>query len=261
MSEETISQPVASEETQPATNNLINNSLQDRDKQMLQDIAHRLLAHGSLLRSRSSERVLYDWAVEHLTWLEEWAALLGLKIILQRDDRLIMAIPQIPSMTRRLRRDETLVALSLWYDYDVQVREEGAHEVFLSVREFNESFRSKFPSIQQLSASRLREILRGFARFNLIETEWTDDFSDSSIQILPTLRFAIPFPDIEEWLRTASYFQDEEALSEQEKEMAEIEEESADLGEEAEEESVTELDLEAKPSSEEAPETTSDEEE
>jgi len=129
-----------------------------------------------------------------------------------------MAIPLIPSMTRRLRRDETLVALSLWYDYDIQLREEGAHEVFISVRDFNESFRSKFPSIKQLSASRLKEILRNFAKFNLIETEWADDFSDSNIQILPTLRFAIPFPDIEEWLRAASHFQEDEEEVEKQQE-------------------------------------------
>ncbi|MGJ8657935.1 MAG: DUF4194 domain-containing protein [Akkermansiaceae bacterium] len=199
----------SSTDTPQASNTLISSSLQDRDHQMLQDIAHRLLAHGSLLRSRSSEKALYDWAVEHLPWLEEWAVLLGLKIILQRDDRLIMAVPLVPSLTRRLRRDETLVALALWYDFDVQVREEGAHEVFITVRDFNESFRSKFPSITPLSASRFKEILRGFARFNLIETDWTDDFSDSVIQVLPTLRFAIPFPDIEEWLKVANQFQDE----------------------------------------------------
>ncbi len=231
MSEETITEATEIEEAEPTSNALINSSLQERDKQMLQDIAHRLLAHGSLLRNRASERVLYDWSVEHLRWVEEWAALLGLKIILQRDDRLLMAIPLVPSMTRRLRRDETLVALALWYDYDIQVREEGAHEVFLSVREFNESFRSKFPSIQQLSASRLKEILRGFVRFNLIETEWTDDFSDSNIQILPTLRFAIPFPDIEEWLKVANNFQGDEELEAQAEEMEEREEEESELGE------------------------------
>ena len=219
----------AEEVVEPVSNTLINNLLQDRDKQMLQDVAHRLLAHGSLLRSRASERALYDWSVEHLTWLEEWADLLGLKIILQRDDRLIMAIPLVPSMTRKLRRDETLVALALWYDYDVQVREEGAHEVYLSVCDFNESFRSKFPSIQPLSASRLKEILRSFARFNLIETEWTDDFSDSNIQVLPTLRFAIPFPDIEEWLKVANHFQDEDDVKGQAEE--ESEEEGSDLSE------------------------------
>ena len=188
---------------------LINPGLKQRDKQMLQDVAHRLLAHGSLLRSRASEKQLYDWATEHQEWVEEWAQLLGLKIIIQRDERVIMAIPEVPSMTRRLRRDETLVALALWYDFDVEVRENGAHEVFFNVKDFNESFQSKFPSIQALSASRLKEILRGFARFNLIETEWTEEFSDSLIQILPTLRFAIPFPDVESWLKTARCFSDD----------------------------------------------------
>jgi len=194
---------------QAAPQGLINTALNARDKQMLQDVAHRLLAHGSLLRSRGSERALYDWSIEHQEWVEEWAALLGLKIIIQRDERLIMAIPEVPSMTRKLRRDETLVALALWYDYDIEVRENGAHEVFFNVKDFNESFQSKFPSLQPISASRLKEILRGFARFNLIETDWTDDFADSLIQILPTLRFAIPFPDIEAWLKVANTFNEQ----------------------------------------------------
>ncbi len=202
---------------------LLNQGLLPKDKQMLQDVAHRLLGHGSLLRARASEKVLYDWSVEHQEWVEEWAQLLGLKIIIQRDERLIMAIPEVPSMTRRLRRDETLVALALWYDFDVEVRENGAHEVFLNVKDFNESFQSKFPSIQALSASRLKEILRGFARFNLIETEWAEEFSDSLVHILPTLRFAIPFPDVESWLRTANCFR------EQDEQVEEVEE-PADLG-------------------------------
>lgn len=189
---------------------LFNPAVRERDRQMLQDVAHRLLAHGSLLRARSSERVLYDWAMEHQPWVEQWATLLGLKIIIQRDERVLMALPEVPSLTRKLNRDETLVALALWYDYDVEVRENGAHEVFFNVRDFNEQFQSKFPALQPLSQSRLKEILRRFARFNLIETEWEDEFTESVIQILPTLRFAIPFPDIEQWVKAASAFRDDD---------------------------------------------------
>lgn len=201
-----------------AEHSLLSNHLRERDRQMLQDVAHRLLAHGSLLRNRGAERPLYDWSIEHQAWLEEWAALLGLKIIIQRDERLIMAIPEVPSLTRKLKRDETLVALALWYDFDVEVRENGAHDVFFNVRDFNEQFQSKFPSIQPLSQSRLKEILRRFARFNLIETEWFDEFSDSIIQILPTLRFAIPFPDIEQWLKVASSFNQAPTLEDADRE-------------------------------------------
>ncbi len=193
-----------------APSGLINQTLNQRDKQMLRDVSHRLLAHGSLMRRRSSEKNLYDWANEHQEWLEEWASLLGLKIIIQRDERMVMAIPEFSSMTRRLRRDETLLALALWYDYDIEVREHGAHDVFFSISEFNEALNSKFPSIQAISASRLKEILRSFSRFNLVEIDWQEEFSDSIIQILPTLRFAIPFPDIEEWLKVADTYTEEE---------------------------------------------------
>lgn len=198
--------------TATAPSGLINQTLNQRDKQMLRDVSHRLLAHGSLMRRRSSEKNLYDWASEHQEWVEEWASLLGVKIIIQRDERMIMAIPEFASMTRRLRRDETLLALALWYDYDIEVRENGAHDVFFSIREFNEALNSKFPAIQALSASRLKEILRSFARFNLVEIDWQEEFSDSVIQILPTLRFAIPFPDIEEWLKIADTYRDEEVI-------------------------------------------------
>lgn len=199
---------------------LFNGAVRERDRQMLQDVAHRLLAHGSLLRSRASERTLYDWAIEHLPWVEQFATLLGLKIILQRDERVLMAVPEVPSLTRKLKRDETLVALALWYDYDVEVRENGAHEVFFNVRDFNEQFQSKFPLLQPLSQSRLKEILRSFARFNLIETEWEDEFTESIIQILPTLRFAIPFPDIEQWIKAASVFKDNDDIPDTEQEIS-----------------------------------------
>lgn len=197
-------------QSEPATEQaLFNNNLRDKDRQMLQDVTHRLLAHGSLLRARATERPLYDWSIEHQPWLEDWAGLLGLKIIIQRDERLIMAIPEVPSLTRKLKRDETLVALALWYDFDVEVRENGAHDVYFNLRDFNEQFQSKFPSMQPLSQSRMKEILRLFSRFNLIEMEWEEELTDSTIQILPTLRFAIPFPGIEQWVKAASAFKED----------------------------------------------------
>jgi hypothetical protein len=189
-----------------ATPGLLHPGLQERDRQMLQEAAHRLLAHGSILRERSAERALYDWCAEHQGWLEDWGGLLGVKVILQREERIIMALPEVAALTRRLRREETLVALALWYDYDIELRENGATEVFFSVRDFNERFQNKFPSLQPISASRLKEVLRTLGRMNLIEMEWADELAESAIRVLPTLRFAIPFPDIEEWVKTRDAF-------------------------------------------------------
>jgi hypothetical protein len=198
---------------EPATPGLLHPGMRERDRQMLQEAAHRLLAHGSILRERSAERALYDWCAEHQGWLEDWGGLLGVKIILQRDERIIMALPEVAALTRRLRREETLVALALWYDYDIELRENGATEVFFSVRDFNERFQNKFPALQAISASRLKEVLRTLSRMNLIEIEWADDLSESAIRVLPTLRFAIPFPDIEEWVKTRDAFLTDEGTA------------------------------------------------
>ena len=189
---------------------LLNTEMGVRDRASLQEAAHRLLAHGSILRERSSERNLYDWCVEHLSWLEEWSKLLGMKLVAQRDERIIMVLPEVPALTRKLRRDETLVGLALWYDYDVEVRENAAHDVFFTVRMFTEQLRSKFPSLQPVSQRRLKEILRLFSRINIVDMEWADEFPDSVIQILPTLRFIIPFPEIEEWHRLRDRFNGDE---------------------------------------------------
>ncbi len=202
-----------------ATVPLLNTEMNARDKGHLQEAAHRLLAHGSILRERSAERNLYDWAIEHQGWLEEWAQLLGMKLLVQRDERIIMVLPEYGALTKKLKRDETLVGLALWFDFDIEVRENAAHDVFFTVRMFNEQFRSKFPTLQPLSASRMKEIFRTFSKLNIIEMEWADDFSDSVIQILPTLRFIIPFPEIEEWHRMADRFNGEDedvAISETE---------------------------------------------
>lgn len=194
---------------EPNSSSLINQNISDKDKTLLKDIAHKLLSQGSLIRSRASDRPLYDWTLEHHSWVEEWAELLGLKLLILRDERIIMAIPEVPSMTYRLRKDETLVALALWYDYDQEIRGNGAHEVALTLKSLNESLQSKFPNILPLSLTRLREILREFVRFNLLEVEWQTEITDSLIQILPTLRFVIPFPNVEEWLKHANRFKDD----------------------------------------------------
>ena len=188
---------------------LLNTEMNQRDRGHLQDAAHRLLAHGSILRERAAERNLYDWCIEHQNWVEEWSTLLGMKLVVQRDERIIMVLPEVGALTRKLRRDETLVGLALWFDYDVEVRENAAHDVFFTVRQFNEQFRSKFPSLQALSASRLKEIFRVFTKINVVEMDWAEEFSESVIHILPTLRFIIPFPEIEEWHRVRDRFVEE----------------------------------------------------
>ena len=183
--------------------------LDSQDREQMREVAHRLLTQGSLLREESAERDLYDWCQNRTQLVEEWASLLGLKVIWQREERLIIAIPESAALLRRLRLDETMIVLALWYDYDVEVRDKGGHEVLFPARDFNERLASKFNRLKMPSESRMREILRLFDRKNLIRLTGGDDLSTASIRVLPTIRFVIPFPGIEEWTRHAERFQQE----------------------------------------------------
>ena len=173
--------------------------LDEADREHMREAAHRLLAHGSILRDEPAERDLYDWCQIRTQMVEEWASLLGLKIVWHREDRMIVALPEVSALLRRLRMDETLVTLALWYDYDVEVRDRGAHEVAFPVREFNERLASKFNRVKLPSESRMREILRLLDRNNLVRLTGGEDLASASLRVLPTIRFVIPFSGIEEW--------------------------------------------------------------
>lgn len=183
--------------------------LEANDRENLRDAAHRLLAHGSILREEPATRDLYDWCRNRTRLLEEWTSLLGLKLVWRHEERLLIALPETPALLRRLRLDETLVVLALWYDFHGEVSEQGlgTGEVIFTVHEFNDRLASKFNRLQQLSASRLREILRLLDRKNLIRFTTAEPFPESTIRVLPTLRFAIPFQDLEDWRRQADAYE------------------------------------------------------
>jgi hypothetical protein len=181
----------------------------------MQEAAQELLARGSILREESSSRDLYDWCQNRTQLLEEWASLLGLKLVWQREERILIALPEASGLLRRFRLDETLVVLALWYDFHGAVSEQGlgTAEVLFSVRDFNERLADKFNKMKLPSASRMRDILRLLDRKNLVRLTGAEDMASATIRILPTIRFAIPFQDLEDWSRLANRFdQDSEEL-------------------------------------------------
>lgn len=178
--------------------------LTEHEQELLRDGFQRLLSHGAILREE--QRDLYEWCQVRKAALEGIASLAGLKLRWEPQDRLIAAIPQSSRLLRRLRQDETLVAMALWYDFDRAVQEEGKvpDEVVFTVREFNEHLETKFEGLRLPSESRLGEILRFLERKSLVRVTNTATgagLAGASIRVLPTIRFIIPFPSLEEWQR------------------------------------------------------------
>jgi len=77
----------------------------------------------------------------------------------------------------------------------VQLRSEGAPVIF-SVEAFNESLKTKLGD-RMPALSALREILAFAASRKLVRMDYADDFSRARIEVLPTIRFVLPFGEYE----------------------------------------------------------------
>jgi hypothetical protein len=195
--------------------------LPDPDRLRLSEVLQELLAHGSILGLEPGRAELYEWCRQNGEWVREAAALIGLAIYSEHESRLVQAIPQRASLTLNLKQDATIVLLALWYEFDTQVREHGATQVSLTIRQLNQLLKEKLlPDLKsQPSAGRLREILIQARRFNLLRVDFVDPFDTSRIEVLPTLKKVIQFNAIEEWTRTAelhrnpSILEDPEVIS------------------------------------------------
>jgi hypothetical protein len=198
--------PNAFEEDPPES--LIN--LPEQDRERLGEAIQKLLSTGSI--SGHSSTSLYHWCRQHLDQLKEYASITGLDVAMFHDERLIQALPHVGSLRLRLRKDETIVWLALWYAGDVRWRDEGHDQAFLSVSELNALIQDQLlPDITgQIAQGRLREILRKAVKFNLIALESSEHFEDSGIEVLPAIRRAVPFRDLAEWNELAQDFNQHE---------------------------------------------------
>lgn len=169
--------------------------LSDVDRENLQGVVSELFHHQAILKEWSGDRDLYEWARLHFPWVKEVTALVGFDVVLNEDDQLIYALPGERSTLRRLRIDWTLVLLSLWYDYDVQLRAEGSPVIF-TVETLNESLKTKLGD-RMPALTVLKEILAFFVSRKLIRIDHADDPAHSRIEVLPTIRFVLPFGELE----------------------------------------------------------------
>lgn len=187
-------------------------SVAETDRQRLGEALRALLRRGSLLREGPGQRDLYDWCQlsPNREWLEDAAALLDLRIVWEHESRLVVAVPRAGELLRKLKLDETLVFLVLWYDLDTAVREQGLPDVQceFTVAELNDSLAAKFGEDQQLSPTRLQQILTLGEQLQLVRVVTDVDFPRSRVTVLPTLRHVLPFPAIEEWSRHAESYRE-----------------------------------------------------
>ncbi len=170
-------------------------AMSDSDRENLQAVVSELFQRQAILRDLPGDNDLYDWARLRLPWVREACALIGFEVILNEDEQLLYALPRERATLVRLRIEWTLALLALWYDYDVALRAEGAPVIF-TVEAFNESLKTKLGDRQPAITS-LKKILGFFVSRKLVRMEHRDPFHLSRIEVLPTIRFVLPFGEIE----------------------------------------------------------------
>jgi hypothetical protein len=180
-------------------------NLTEAEHEKLRDAIQLLLTNGAVLREEY--RDLYEWCRGiRRPEIDSLAALIGLKLHWDNEHRLILALPQSAKLMRRLKQDETLLALALWYDFDRAVKDDGKapDEVVFTVQEFNENLAIKFRNLKLPQSTRMREILQLFEKKSLIRVEDIVNpvgLAEAKIRVLPTIRFVIPFSSVAEWNR------------------------------------------------------------
>jgi len=180
--------------TPPPALNLLP-ELSDSDRENLRSAVSELFQRQAIVRDLPGERELYDWARLRFSWVKEICGMVGFEVVLNEDEQMIHALPGDRATLRKLRTEWTLVLLGLWYDYDVKLRAEGSPVIF-TVEAFNESLKTKLGE-RQPPATTLKEILRFFASRKLVRMDYEDDFHRSKIEVLPTIRFVLPFGELE----------------------------------------------------------------
>lgn len=176
--------------------------LNESDRGQLGDAIQQLLDHGSILWE-DRNRELYQWVEMNAQLVTDFCHLLGLEFVVDRDNRLFQAWPKGERFVRKLKLDESVILLLLWFLYDQAIREEGVLYVTKYVFELNDQMQIHFDKINgKLSPSRLKEILSFFNRKNLVRIGVHPQYDKSQITILPTIRRVISFENLEQWMQT-----------------------------------------------------------
>lgn len=179
--------------------------LDQRDRVRLRDTMLRLLHHTAIVRDDPGCEEIYDWANLHRAWVREIAAVLGYDVTFEEPFRLILSVPQEQGIVRRFTIEESCIAMVLWHDYDSALRE-GATRVCLTVKNLNDSFAAKLKGVKLPTRAGMKSALQLFHRHRLIRLNAAEDFADSTIEVLHTLRLVMPFQQLDEWQKQAQLY-------------------------------------------------------
>lgn len=185
--------------------------IREDDRPALRDILAELLGTGVLFGDAGRDRELYLVAREYERELREYLAPLNLDLVPDPDRPLFQArpVPGECGLTARFTKDETLLALTLWRMFDEARLERRAETVVVTANQIHARLRLYFEHIEPPAETHLERMLAKLRARRLIRFQRHEDprlFGESAVEILPTLRRAIPFEDVAAWEQQAALY-------------------------------------------------------
>lgn len=186
------------------------NRIREEDRGAFSDILTELLSHGALIGDAGRNRELYLMAREYEPELGAYFAPLNLFLV-PDPDRPIIQIRPVPGdcgLVARFSKAETLLTLTLWRMYHDARMEQAVDSVVVTANEIWQRLKLYFEQVESPSAASLREMLGKLRSRRLVRVQWHEEqFGESQVEILPTLRNVIPFEDENAWQQQVSQYQ------------------------------------------------------
>ena len=187
------------------------NRIREEDRDALSEVLTELLAHGALLGDAGGDRELYLLAREYQPEIAEYLAPLNLQLWPDAD-RPIFQLRPVPGdcgLMARFNKAETLLVLTLWRVYHDAQMERPVEAVVITANDIWQRLKLYFAHVELPTSAQLREMLGKLRNRRLVRTQWHEDanqFGESQIEILPTLRRVIPFENAAAWAQQAELY-------------------------------------------------------
>jgi hypothetical protein len=181
----------------------------ETDRPAVRDVLTEFLSTGVLFGESGRERELFLVARTYQRELEEYFAPLNIELTLDPDRPILQArpVPGECGLTARFSKDETLLVLTLWRQYDEKRMAAPVEAVIVTANEVDAALRLYFERIEPPTESHLERMLVTLRQRRFIRFQKSDEgFGESRIEILPTLARAIPFEDAKEWTVAVQQF-------------------------------------------------------
>lgn len=184
--------------------------IRTEDRSTFSDVLTELLAHGALLGDTGRDHEFYLLAREYQREIGEYLAPLHLELV-PDPDRAIFYLRPVPGdcgLLARFNKAETLLVLTLWRIYHDALMERPVETVVVTANDIWQRLKLYFERVDLPAAAQLRDMLGKLRNRRLVQWhEAPNQFGESQVEILPTLRHVIPFEDVAAWEQQAGLYQ------------------------------------------------------